>query len=160
MSRIRIAASSETQVPLRSSERMAQNIPRGTPARVLLIFALLMGAVVVSSIQDARRPDSFRITWPTAVGDEAYHKPGGEPLQISVNGAAYSLHEDAGERLQRRDDRMFRVPLAVPVPRLYTTSNTFPPNEVPPLYLKTGDGEYMRVELAEKKPPAEGEKAD
>jgi hypothetical protein len=139
---------------------MAQNIPRGTPARVLLIFALLLGAVVVSSIQDARRQDGFRITWPTAVGDDTYHKPGGEPLQIVVNGSAFSLHEDASERLQRRDDRMFRVPLAVPVPRLYTTSNSLPPNEVPPLYLKTGDGEYMRVELGEKIQPGEGGKVD
>jgi hypothetical protein len=126
---------------------MAQNTPRGTPARVLILFALLAGAVVVSSIQDARREGGFRIAYPTAVGDDGYYKPGGDPLQIAVNGAIFSLHEDPSERIQRRDDRMFRVPLAVPSPRLYTTTVSFPANEVPPLYLKTADGEYLRVEL-------------
>ena len=126
---------------------MAQNTPRGTPARVLILFALLTGAVAVSSIQDARREGVFRISYPTAVGDDGYHKPDGDPLQVAVHGAIFILHEVSGERLQQRDDRMFRVPLAVPSPRLYTTANTYPENEVPPLYLKTADGEYQRVEL-------------
>ena len=126
---------------------MAQNIPRGTPARVLIVFALLGGAVAVSTIQDARKSDLFRITYPTAVGDDSYYKSGGEPVQITVNGTVFSLHEVTGEKILRRDDRVFRVPLSVPVPRLYTTSDSFPANEIPPLYLKTADGEYQRVEL-------------
>ncbi|HEX2746523.1 MAG TPA: hypothetical protein VHM91_00880 [Verrucomicrobiales bacterium] len=126
---------------------MAQNIPRGTPARVLIVFALLGGAVAVSTIQDARKNELFRVTYPTAVGDDSYYKSGGEPVQITVNGSVFSLHEVAGERILRRDDRVFRVPLSVPVPRLYTTTDSSPPNEIPPLYLKTADGEYQRVEL-------------
>jgi hypothetical protein len=126
---------------------MAQNTPRGTPARVLILFALLTGAVAVSTIQDARREGDFRITYPTAVGDDSYYRPATEPLQIAVHGTVFNLREDPAERIQRRDDRMFRVPLAVPVPRLYTPSNSFSPNEVPPLYLKIADGEYLRVEL-------------
>ena len=57
------------------------------------------------------------------------------------------LWRKTGERLPRRDDRMWRVPLAVPHPRLYTTTEFFPEGEVPPLYLKTGPGEFVKVEL-------------
>jgi hypothetical protein len=126
---------------------MARNTLRGTPARVLILFALLTGAVAVFSIQDARKEGGFRVTYPTAVGDDGYYRTGGEPPRIAVHGAVYALREDPTERIQRRDDRMFRVPLAVSVPRLYTTSDSYSPKEVPPLYLKTADGEYLRVEL-------------
>jgi hypothetical protein len=71
-----------------------------------------------------------------------------------VNGTVFSLHEVPGERLQQRDDRMFRVLLAVPQPRLYSTSESWPENTLPPLYLKTGDGEYVEVEL--RQPAADG----
>jgi hypothetical protein len=80
---------------------MAQNTARGTPAKVLLLFALLTGAVAVSAWRD----------W------------------------------------LRRDDEMFRVPLAVPLPRLYTISESWPADSVPPLYLKAAPGEYLRVAL-------------
>lgn len=138
---------------------MAQNTPRGTPARVLLLFGLLTGAVVVSSLRDARRDDLFRVSYPTAVGDTGYHRPGGEPLSVGIDGTVFQLLEEPADRLSRRDDRMFRVPLAVPEPRLYTTAESLPPNEVPPLYLKTSDGEYLRVELraaATRKAPLSG----
>src|SRR5688572_12181705 len=125
---------------------MAQNTARGTPARILIIFSLLAGAVVVSALRDSRRAESGSIRYPTAVGDVAWFKPGSGPLQLAVHGAVFSLHEESGERLQRRDDLMFRVPVAVPEPRLYTTTDSFPENEVPPLYLKVADGEYVRVE--------------
>jgi len=128
---------------------MAQNTPRGTPARVLIIFALLTGAVVVSALRDSRRAESGRIRYPTAVGDTTYYTPGSGPVQISVQGSHFALHEVSGERLQRRDDRMFRVPLGVPEPRLYATTSSFPEQEVPPLYLKVGDGDYVRMELRE-----------
>lgn len=126
---------------------MAQNTPRGTPARVIIIFALLAGAVVVSAWRDALRGRGGSISYPTAVGDTAFHKPGSPPLQITVSGATFTLNEQNGERLQCRDDRMFRVPLPVPTPRLYATTKSFPPEEVPPLYLKTAEGEYVRVEV-------------
>jgi|GEM_PF-5841141 len=126
---------------------MAQNTARGTPARILIIFSLLAGAVVVSALRDSRRADSGKIRYPTAVGDITYHAPGSGPLQIAVHGSVFTLQEESSERLERRDDRMFRVPLAVPEPRLYTTTDSFAEKEVPPLYLKVADGEYVRVEL-------------
>jgi hypothetical protein len=126
---------------------MAQNSPRGTPARVLIIFSLLAGAVVVSALRDSRLANSGRVRYPTAVGDISYYTPGSSPLQIAVHGSVFVLNEESGERLRLRDDLMFRVPLAVPEPRLYTSTSSFREDEVPPLYLKVADGEYVRVEL-------------
>ncbi len=125
---------------------MAQNTPRGTPARVLILFSLLTGAVMVSALQDARREDLFRVTYPTAVGDGDFYRQGEEPPSVEVRGAVVYLLEHGEGKLQRRDDRMFRVPLAAASPRLYTTSETLPENGTPPLYLKTGEGEFLRVE--------------
>ena len=127
---------------------MAQNTARGTPARVLLLFALLSGVVVVAAWRDAlRRRDIEHVTYPTAVGDTAYYKPGSEPVKITVGDAVFTLQERPAEIRISRDDRMFRVPLAVPVPRLYTVSETWPAGEIPELYLKTAPGEYQRMEL-------------
>ena len=134
---------------------MASNTPRATPARVIIVFALLAGVVVVAALRDSQRTEREQITYPTAVGDESYHQPGAEPLRIAVRGAVFTLHEEPGERLQRRDDRMWRVPLAVPVPRLYTTAESFPEDKVPPLYLKVGSGDYLRVELEAADAPGE-----
>ena len=128
---------------------MAQNTARGTPARALLLFALLSGVVVVAAWRDAlRRKEMEHVTYPTAVGDTDYYKPGGEPLKIDVAGTLFTLQERPAEIRISRDDRMFRVPLAVPVPRLYTPSETWPAEDIPPLYLKTAPGEYQRMELA------------
>ena len=128
---------------------MAQNTARGTPARVIILFALLTGAVAVVAWRDAQRQEKGAIRYPTAIGDMSYFKPGGEPVPVSIHGSVFSLAGETGEVLKRRDDRMWRVPLAVPQPRLYTTTETFPDGEVPPLYLKTGPGEFVKVELRE-----------
>lgn len=126
---------------------MAQNTARGTPARIIILFALLTGAVAVVAWRDSQRGASSMVRYPTAIGDTTYFKSGGEPLHIAIHGSVFILAEETGELLQRRDDRMWRVPLAVPQPRLYTRTETFPEDEVPPLYLKTGPGEYVKVEL-------------
>ena len=126
---------------------MAQNTARGTPARVIILFALLTGAVAVVAWRDSRSTDALAVRYPTAIGDATYFKPGSGPVPIAIHGTVFSLVEETGERLPRRDDRMWRVPLAVPHPRLYTTTEFFPEGEVPPLYLKTGPGEFVKVEL-------------
>jgi hypothetical protein len=127
---------------------MAQNTARGTPARVLLLFALLAGVVTVAAWRDSlRRSELEHIAWPTAVGDTEYYQPGTGTLPLAVHGSVLSLHEIPGETRQSRDDEMYRVPLAMPVPRLYTLAESWPPGEVPPLYLKTAPGEYQRMEL-------------
>ena len=101
---------------------MAQNTPRGTPARVLILFALLTGAVVVAAFRDSLTENADRISYPTAVGDFTYHTAGTEPPPIPVEGGVLTLREDVTDRLQRRDDRMWRVPLAVSVPRPVQTT--------------------------------------
>lgn len=128
---------------------MARNTARGTPARVIILFALLTGAVAVQTWRDAQRKEKGAIRYPTAIGDMSYFKPGSEPEPVSIHGTVFRLAEETGELLRCRDDRMWRVPLAVPQPRLYTTTETFPDGEVPPLYLKTGPGEFVKVELRE-----------
>ncbi len=128
---------------------MPQNTARGTPARVIILFALLTGGVAVLSWREAQRKEKGAIRYPTAIGDMSYFTPGGDPVAVSIHGSNFSLSEETGELLKRRDDRMWRVPLAVPRPRLYTTTETFPEGEVPPLYLKTGPGEFVKVELRE-----------
>lgn len=126
---------------------MGSNTPRGTPARVLILFALLSGLVVVAAFRDSQNPGAFTVSYPTATGDTACHRPGTEPPLIAAGGFIYALEESGEDILKRRDDRMWRVPLAVPTPRLYTPSSTWPAGEIPPLYLKTGEGEYLRVLL-------------
>ena len=64
-----------------------------------------------------------------------------------MSGTVFSVVQIPGERLVRRDDLMFRVPLAVPGPRLYTTSESFGADELPVLYLKSSIGAYLKVEL-------------
>lgn len=137
---------------------MGANTPRGTPARVLILFALLTGLVVVSAYRDSRNPDAFSVSYPTATGDTACHRPGTDPPPIAVDGIIYNLEESDDDILKRRDDRMWRVPLAVPTPRLYTPSSTWPAGEIPPLYLKTGEGAFLRVTLQKvsPRPPASG----
>lgn len=126
---------------------MVQNTARGTPARVIILFALLTGAVAVVAWRDREPGESGGVRYPTAIGDTTYFKPGSEPLHIAIQGSVFMLAEENGDLLQCRDDRMWRVPLAVPQPRLYTTTESFPADEIPPLYLKTGPGEYVRVTL-------------
>lgn len=133
---------------------MAQNTARGTPARVLLLFALLTGGVVVAAWRDSlRRAELEHVTWPTAVGDTVFHKPADLPVRAAIHGGVFLLEEVPGENLQRRDDGMFRVPLAVAEPRLYTISESWPAGEVPPLYLKTAHGEYVKVALRRPEQP-------
>jgi hypothetical protein len=127
---------------------MAQNTARGTPARVLVLFALLAGAVTVAAWRDSlRREELEHISYPTAVGDTEYYKPGTESVPLTVQGSIFMLRELPGETRQSRDDKMYRVLLAVPLPRLYTPAEMWPAGEVPPLYLKTAPGEYQRMEL-------------
>ena len=46
---------------------MAHNTARGTPARVLLLFALLAGGVTVAAWRDSlRRTELEHVAWPTA----------------------------------------------------------------------------------------------
>ncbi len=135
---------------------MAQNTARGTPARVIILFALLTCAVAVVAWRNAQEKKTGAVRYPTAIGDTSYFKSGGEPLQIAIHGDVFNLAEESGEVLRRRDDRMWRVPVAVSQPRLYTTSESFPPGEVPPLYLKSGRGEYVKVELRPVVTPGSG----
>ena len=135
---------------------MAQNTARGTPARVIILFALLAGAVAVVAWRYSQRIESGAVRYPTAIGDTSYFKPGSEQWRVAIHGTVFSLAGETGELLRRRDDRMWRVPVVVSQPRLYTTSESLPSGEVPPLYLKSGPGEYVKVELRQAVTPGSG----
>ncbi len=135
---------------------MAQNTARGTPARVIILFALLTCAVAVVAWRNAQEKKTGAVRYPTAIGDTTYFKAGTEPLQVAIHGTVFSLAEETGEIMRRRDDRMWRVPVVVSQPRLYTTSESLPSGEVPPLYLKSGPGEYVKVELRQAVTPGSG----
>jgi hypothetical protein len=126
---------------------MARNSPRGTPARVILVFALLMAVVVISAWRDWRAGTLSRVSWPSAVGDGDFYMPGSGPLAVTVEGRIFSLFEESGERLRMRDDQMWRVPLAVSTPRVYAVEERLPEDVVPKLYVKIAHGEYLQMRL-------------
>ena len=130
---------------------MAQNIPRGTPARVLVLLALLMGLVAVSAWRDALRRDAA--TWvrhPTALGDTGFFIPGLPPVQLTTGGKAITLTAGAAP-FHRRDDRMFRVitgfgeslPFSV-----FSTKETLESETEPRLYARTAPHQFLRLRAA------------
>lgn len=126
---------------------MAQNLPRGTPGRVLILLALLTSVVMVSAWRDAlQRSRTVRLRYPTAVGDAAFYTPGSGPLRISSPGGVVELRESAGPRLRRADDRMFRVDLNTGYPfPLYTDREKLAADVDPRLYARVAEGEFVRL---------------
>ena len=128
---------------------MASNLPRGTPGRVLLLFGLLAAGVAAVVQRDATRPGQPpAVTHPTACGDATWFPAGSPPPAFELNGQRYLLVPTGGGRFERRDDLMFAV--ALPVGgglRVYTPREDFDRMTIPPLYLKSGDGEFVRVKL-------------
>lgn len=127
---------------------MAQNLPRGTPARVLVLLTLLIGLVVVSAWRDALRRD--RDTWvrfPTALGDTGLLKPGQLPVTLTTGGKTVSL-TTGGQALHRRDDRMFRVAAGegtgLPF-TLFTSRENLVNDEDPKLYARTAPHLFQRL---------------
>lgn len=127
---------------------MAQNLPRGTPARVLVILTLLIGLVVVSAWRDALRRD--RDTWvrfPTALGDTGLLQPGHLPVTLDTGGKTVLLTA-GGPGLHRRDDRMFRVltDAGTGLPfTLFTTKESLGTEEDPKLYARTAPHRFQRL---------------
>ena len=107
-----------------------------------------MAVVVISAWRDSRDAGTLcRIAWPTAVGDETFYVPGSGPFTLTASGQVFSLKEDSGDRLQIRDDQMWRLPLTVSTPRIYSTGERLPADAVPPLYVKIAHGEYLKMRL-------------
>ncbi len=126
---------------------MAQNLPRGTPGRVLILLALLTSVVMVSAWRDAlQRSRTVRLRYPTAVGDAAFYTPGSGPLRIQAEGGIVELRESSGARLKRSDDRMFRVDLDTGYPfPLYTDREKLAADVDPRLYARVAEGEFIRL---------------
>ena len=139
---------------------MAQNIPRGTPGRVLVILALLMGVVVVSAWRDAlQREAATWIRHPTALGDPGLLVRGQPPVQLTTGGKTITL--TAGNvPFHRRDDRMFLVTTgfgeSLPF-SVFSTRETLETEAEPKLHARTGPHQFLRLraELAAPRAPVQ-----
>ena len=127
---------------------MAQNLPRGTPARVLVLMALLIGLVAVSAWRDALGRDAA--TWirhPTALGDIGFITRGQPPVRLTTGGKTVILTSGAA-LFQRRDDRMFRVttgfgenlPFSV-----FSTREALDAEAEPRLYVRLSPHGFLRL---------------
>lgn len=127
---------------------MAQNLPRGTPARVLVLLTLLTGLVVVSAWRDALgRETNTGVRYPTALGDAGLLLPGQLPAHLQTGGRHFTI-TSGGPTFHRRDDRMFRVLTGAPegLPfSLFTTRETLPDEAEPKLYARTAPQQYLRL---------------
>ena len=127
---------------------MAQNIPRGTPARVLVLLALLMGLVAVSAWRDAlRRNAAMWIQHPTALGDTGFFLPGQPAVHLTTDGKAITL--TAGSTpFHRRDDRMFRVTTgfgeSLPF-SVFSARETLETEAEPRLYARVSPDQFLRL---------------
>ena len=127
---------------------MAQNTPRGTPARVLVLLALLMGLVAVSAWRDALQREAA--TWtrhPTALGDAGLFLRGQLPVQLPAGGKLITL-TGGTTPFHRRDDRMFRVTTSfgesLPF-SVFSTRETLESEAEPKLYARTGPHQFVRL---------------
>ncbi len=128
---------------------MPRNTPRGTPARVLVLFGLLLAAVAVFTWRQAGlRGDEFRTVLPTGAGDAVFLPKNAVPVRARIDGRLWILEPAGGAALVRRDDRMFALPVVLPGNlRLYAKAPELPPGAVPRLYFKSAPGEYRRIRL-------------
>jgi hypothetical protein len=138
---------------------MAQNLPRGTPGRVLVLLAMLTGLVVVSAWRDALRRETLRreatqrgeghpgIRHPTALGDAGLLDPGQLPLYLQAAGKNFTLSA-GGPIYHRGDDRMFRVltgeQAGFPF-TLFSTHETISSETEPRLFARKAPHQYLRL---------------
>jgi hypothetical protein len=127
---------------------MAQNIPRGTPARVLVLLTMLVGLVVVSAWRDALQRDTGTwVRYPTALGDTGLLLPDQLPVRLDAGGKIVTLTA-GGPAFHRRDDRMFRVVAGAGAGlefTLFTSKETLSAHAEPKLYARTGPHQYVRL---------------
>jgi len=125
-----------------------RNTPRGTPGRVLLLFSLLaVGVAAASWLSASQKLATFRVSWPTAVGDSSFHSPTSPLPHHTIGNHQFAIVPSSDPILKRRDDRMFAANLPSGSTRLYSTEEKFPADRLPQLYLKSSDGEFLRVNL-------------
>lgn len=139
---------------------MAQNLPRGTPGRVLVLLTLLTGLVAVSAWRDAlRRETDAWVSHPTALGDRDLLLPEHLPARFARGGEALML-QAAGAATARGDDAMFRVHTSegsgLPF-SLFTAKENLEDEAEPKIYARIGPGQFVRLRVSvvsgQKSPP-------
>ena len=131
------------------ARKLPPNSPRGTPARVLVLFGLLLAAVAVFTWrQRGLYPADIRIVLPTGAGDAVFLPATATPIQAVIDGRPWLLAPSPTAILKRRDDRMYALPVVLPGNlRLYATAPQLPADAIPRLYFKAAPGEYRLVHL-------------
>jgi hypothetical protein len=126
---------------------MPQNTPRGTPGRVVVLFALLSAVVAGLTLQEHRqRARRYTISYPTGMADTRCFRPGNDLPTARFEGTTYQLK--AGKHVTRRDDSVYAVPISLDQNvRLYTDEFLPPEGKVPRFFLKLAPQEYLRVML-------------
>lgn len=119
---------------------MAENIPRGTPARILILLALLLAGTAAGLWHDASRRDTLEsVHWPTAAGLPAGTVPGDGLVSFAEK--TWTL----GPEEPRADEAMFHVRGTAP-----EEGSVFSPVEgkLPadaPLFFRVAPGTYRRL---------------
>lgn len=130
---------------------MAQNLPRGTPARLLVLLTLLTGLAAVSAWRDALQRDrAVWVNYPTALGDTAFFRADRLPLDVEVGGQVVRLTAQAGEKPAAfRDDRMFRIGpgLSDGLPfQIYSSVGNPAEYAEVPLFARAAPGKFVRLQ--------------
>lgn len=126
---------------------MAQNLPRGTPARLLVLLTLLTGLVAVSAWRDAlQRERAVWVNYPTALGDRNFFQPAQLPVEVRVGGRVVRLTAAGGKTLRRKEAGMYRVGAGIEneLPfQLYSPRENPAQSEEAHLYAHTAPGEFI-----------------
>jgi hypothetical protein len=133
---------------------MAENQAKSTPARVLLLFALLLAAVAVAvSREHAARSAVESVDYPTALGDEAFAPSSllavGQVFSAKLDGTdtAASLAVTSAKPLAKAEERLWKVGLAEMVSSqmghfyIYQSDQT----EDTAQYIKSAPGMFYKV---------------
>lgn len=131
---------------------MAQNLPRGTPARLLVILTLLVGLVMVSAWRDAlQRDGAIWVTFPTALGAVDNVRPDQLPWKLEHSLPPVVVSRVGQGECEFRDEAMFRVlseRLEIPF-GIFRAGETGSKEEY---FARVGPGKYLPVILTDMDP--------
>ena len=138
---------------------MAANVQRGTPGRLLLLWAFMLPVVVLFAWRVHLHRDKFEwVEYPTGLGDRQFYSSLGkndfyEP-NLRFGGLTVGLFRRSVEPLDRQDDRMLKIAKEEGgrcfVYADQTAAKTSPSKPATKrIYVKSGDDKYL--EFGERK---------
>jgi hypothetical protein len=131
---------------------MSNNVRRGTPGRLLLLWCALLPVAVLFSWRVHAHRDAFEWTeYPTGLGDSSYYTSLGEndyyEANLRIQGQPNGLYRRMVNPVPRRDERMFKIAREERGRVfLYAAEQGNPDRRV---YVKSGEDKYL--EFGERK---------